>query len=101
MSERLDDNLFIDEVDGVRYVVCAHCQHKISRNLTGYLADMARQDGPSSMAGPKVCADASTYLDTTVSFRQYYCPDCFTAVLTQVVPDSHPQLVMTRLSEPA
>lgn len=86
MVKRIDDNVGYVEEGGERKVVCNHCSHVLSENGRDYRESLARYEGPVSMAGPQVEPDSSVYIDAKVVFRQYCCPNCFTAFITEVVP---------------
>jgi N-methylhydantoinase B len=102
VSERIDDNLTIEEHDGSRSVACRHCGKRVSADPDDYLPDLAYRSGSPRLAGPGVRADAAVYLDRQVEFRQYCCPHCFVAVLTQVVPVDHTEVTPTaRLDRPS
>jgi N-methylhydantoinase B len=47
---------------------------------------VARYDGPPTEAGPQIIATAADYVDAPVVFRQYCCPNCWTALYSAVVP---------------
>jgi N-methylhydantoinase B len=65
---------------------CAHCQQKLEGTPTGYLALLPIHEGPPANAGPHIFANPAVYVDAEVVFRQYYCPGCYTAVQSEVVP---------------
>lgn len=86
MATRIDDNVGYVEEGGKRKIACNYCSHVISENGQDYVGDLAHYEGPASMAGPQVAPDSSDYIDAKVVFRQYCCPNCFTAFFTEVVP---------------
>jgi N-methylhydantoinase B len=87
MARRIDDNVAYEEVGGKRKVVCNYCSQVISEDgQEDYRENLARYEGPVSLAGPQVWTDSSVYIDANVVFRQYCCPNCFTAFYTEVVP---------------
>lgn len=86
MAARIDDNVGYIEEGGERRIACKHCSHVLSKDSQDYLASLVRYEGPVSMAGPQVAPDSSVYIDAKVVFRQYCCPNCFTAFFTEVVP---------------
>jgi N-methylhydantoinase B len=90
MALRVDDNLDLNERDGKTFVICAHCQHEVAELGTNYNDGLAFHEGSPSEAGPQIWKDASVFIDRAVVFRQWYCPSCFTAVRTEVVPTDHP-----------
>jgi len=47
-------------------------------------------EGKPEEAGPQIFAEPWRYVDAKVVFRQYCCPGCATAFMTQVVPENHP-----------
>jgi N-methylhydantoinase B len=94
MSDRvhLNENLVLTVDAGARRISCAHCHHVISE-AGDHLAAMAFHEGPNTEAGPQIWPDPAQYVDAPIVFRQWYCPSCYVAVLTQVVPKDHPTTV--------
>lgn len=86
MVNRIDDNVGYVEEGGEHKIVCNHCSQMLSDNGRDYFKSLARYEGPVTMAGPQVEPDSSVYIDAKVVFRQYCCPNCFTAFYTEVVP---------------
>lgn len=86
MATRIDDNVGYVEEGGKRKVACNHCAHVLSGDGQDYLSSLARYEGPVSMAGPQIWPNSAAYIDAKVVFRQYCCPNCFTAFFTEVVP---------------
>lgn len=89
MLTRIDDNMSFSEENGKPRVLCNHCGHVIVEGSREYLDQLATYDGPVELAGPQVASNANVYIDTQVVFRQYCCPNCWTAFSTQVVPVDH------------
>jgi N-methylhydantoinase B len=90
MSIRLDENLLLDTANGTQHLTCAHCGHAIGPLGENFYANLPFYEGSPTEAGPQVWKDASVYIDKSVVFRQYYCPSCYTALRTEVVPTDHP-----------
>jgi N-methylhydantoinase B len=65
---------------------CTHCGHAIDGTADDYLTHLPRYEGPVIDAGPQVFPDSAEFIDVEVVFRQYYCPGCYTAFRTEVVP---------------
>lgn len=86
MIKLIDDNVGYVGEGGERKVACNHCSHVLSEDGRDYFEGLARYEGPVSMAGPQVEPDSFVYVDAKVVFRQYCCPNCFTAFYTEVVP---------------
>lgn len=86
MVKRIDDNVGYVEEGGELKVICNHCSHALSKDGGDYFGALARYEGPVSMAGPQVEPDSTVYIDAKVVFRQYCCPNCFTAFYTEVAP---------------
>ena len=86
MDIRIDDNVGYVEEGGKRKTICVHCSHMLSEDSQNYVDSLASYEGPVSMVGPHVFPDASVYVDAKTVFRQYCCPNCFTAFYTEVVP---------------
>ncbi|MDQ3476100.1 MAG: hypothetical protein M3492_07150 [Actinomycetota bacterium] len=82
-ARRLNANVLNAE-DGS--LTCAHCAHALEGGPTDYVARLPRYESPVSAAGPQVYAESRVFVDTDVVFRQYICPGCSTAFLTEVVP---------------
>jgi N-methylhydantoinase B len=88
-GHRLDDNLVRVLDAGHPVVACAHCGQRLGDPRTSGTLALARFDGPSSTAGPQVTSDPAAYVDDLVVFRQYCCPNCWTAVYSSIVPAGH------------
>jgi N-methylhydantoinase B len=67
-------------------VTCAHCGHQLPGDAWTYLSLAPMHQGPPGEAGPHICNDPQVYIDAQIVFRQYYCPGCWTALHTEVVP---------------
>ncbi|WP_300006911.1 hypothetical protein [Pseudonocardia sp.] len=65
---------------------CAHCRQELEGTAEDYLTLLPHYEGPVTDAGPQVCADTAEFIDVEIVFRQYYCPGCYTAFRTEVVP---------------
>ena len=70
--------------DGV--IVCAHCKADLPGTAATVFEQLPRREASPAAAGPHICARPEQYIDTEVVFRQYYCPGCWTAFRTEVVP---------------
>jgi N-methylhydantoinase B len=70
--------------DGV--LVCAHCLTELPGTASTVLQRLPCREAAPSAAGPHICANPETYVDADVVFRQYYCPGCWTAFQSDVVP---------------
>lgn len=70
--------------DGV--LICVHCDATLPGSADTVLALLPRYEGPPATAGPHIFGDPSEYVDAEVIFRQYYCPGCWTAFHSEVVP---------------
>jgi N-methylhydantoinase B len=88
-GRRLDDNLVAVTDEGHPVVACAHCGQRLGDPRAGATLALARYDGPSTAAGPQVTSDPAAYVDDPVVFRQYCCPNCWTAVYSSIVPADH------------
>lgn len=80
---RLDQNILRNEEGSL---FCAHCAHALDGGPTDYLARLPRYESTVDAAGPQVFTGSRVFVDTDVVFRQYICPGCATAFLTEVVP---------------
>jgi N-methylhydantoinase B len=65
---------------------CTHCEHDIPGTAATYLARVPVHVGPPTDGGPHIFPDPTVYVDTKVVFRQYFCPHCYTALQTEIVP---------------
>ncbi len=99
-DEQLDDNLtLVRSGNGdAPQVACRHCRQLLGRADENYLEDLPMYVSDPAAAGPNAWSHTATYVDTEVVFRQLYCPGCFTALLTQVVPAGQP-LIADRMSK--
>ena len=70
-------------------LACRHCGYEISHGGEDYERRLAMVEGKPEEAGPQVSAEPWRYIDAKVVFRQYCCPGCATAFVTQVVPEDH------------
>ena len=82
-GERVDGNVRLKD-DGT--LTCVHCEGALEGTPADYLAFLPLHEGRPAEAGPHIFADPAIYVDAEVVFRQYYCPGCFTAFQTEVVP---------------
>lgn len=82
---RIGANFYESEEGAIR---CAHCNHELARAGEAVYEALARIDGETVLAGPQIAVDSAHYTDEPVGFRQYLCPSCHIAALTQVVPVS-------------
>ncbi|MDH6288232.1 hydantoinase B/oxoprolinase family protein [Rhodococcus opacus] len=90
-QRRIDDNLVIYGNDDDEIVACGHCGQEIGPySKANYYELLDRFEGPSSNAGPQIWPHPENYVDNEVVFRQLTCPGCATAILSSVVPASHP-----------
>ena len=90
--QRIDENLVIKKYESEHFFACTHCGTLICRQGENYLENLQRYEGPSFKAGPLIWPEPARYVDKEVVFRQYYCPGCLTAFLTEVVPADHPEV---------
>src|SRR5579875_511309 len=84
--KRWDDNLEHVGEGGAAQLRCRHCGATICALADNYLDYLPMFEGAPKEAGPQIFPHPERFVDVTVVFRQYYCPSCFTAFLTQVVP---------------
>ena len=70
-------------------VACAHCGQRLGDPRASATLSLARYEGPSAAAGPQVTSDPAAYVDDPVVFRQYCCPNCWTAIYSSIVPAGH------------
>jgi N-methylhydantoinase B len=80
---RMDDNLVATTNN---QVLCVHCGTCVAMKGEHFLQRAAKQEMLPSMAGPHIRDDAKLFVDQEVVLRQYYCPGCFTALHTEIVP---------------
>ncbi|WP_207793239.1 hypothetical protein [Nocardioides acrostichi] len=65
---------------------CTHCQGALEGTADDYLEHLPAYVGAATEGGPRIYADASAWIDSKVVFRQSYCPHCWTAFHSEVVP---------------
>lgn len=94
-GRRIDDNLVEVRVDDSVLVACAHCGVQLADTATDDELWLGTFDGAPRTAGPQVTSDHATYVDGEVVFRQYCCPNCWTAVFSSIVPTEHPEHART------
>jgi len=85
-----NDNLVEIDAGGGRVLQCNQCGHNICARGENYLEHLALVEDAPEMAGPQIFPESWRYIDIKVVFRQFCCPGCYTAFLTQVVPENHP-----------
>jgi N-methylhydantoinase B len=85
-KKRWDDNLVQIGEDQSARLQCQHCGAVVCRVTDNYLDHLAMVEGAPSEAGPQIFPHPELFVDLKIVFRQYCCPGCFTAFLTQVVP---------------
>lgn len=86
MTIRLDANLIIDDSPGRSVIRCSHCHCEIAGAEENYKEKLPMHEGQPAEAGPHIFDDPALFVDQTIVFRQYYCPGCFTALATEIVP---------------
>lgn len=84
-ARRIDDNLVLSGST----VACGRCGQQLADVTIDTALDLARFEGPSTLAGPQILSDPGRYVDDEVVFRQLCCPGCLTAVYSGVVPAGH------------
>jgi N-methylhydantoinase B len=89
-ARRLDDNLAELTIGDTHVIACAHCGRLLGDDKNDTELQLARFEGPSSLAGPQVTSDPTEYVDAPVVFRQLSCPGCWTAFYSSIVPADHP-----------
>jgi len=85
-GRRWDDNLIQVGAPGAERLQCQHCGAIVCGAADNYLEHLALIEGEPREAGPQIFPHPEKFVDTPIVFRQYCCPGCFTAFLTQVVP---------------
>lgn len=88
-SRRVNDNVVRRGEGGAETLACAHCEQELAGVADDYLTKLPFYEGPVSDAGPHIFPDPSVYIDNPIVFRQYYCPGCYTAFHSEVVPADH------------
>ena len=86
--ERIDENVSVVDEKGGRNLKCTHCGYSIVQGDQSYTDHLVMVEGDITEAGPQIFPDPNHYVDAKCVFRQYYCPGCHTAFVTQVVPVS-------------
>jgi N-methylhydantoinase B len=93
MSSRrhLNESVILVQDGDETTTICAHCEGLLAEGAD-WRQSLPVYEGPNTDAGPQIWARFSDYLDARVVFLQAYCPHCFVALVTEVVPEDHPQL---------
>lgn len=92
MEYAIEGSLAFTGEDGDSALACRYCGHQIADAAEGdYTQFLPCYVGPATDAGPRIWATPTAYIDQEVEFRQYYCPGCYAAVRTEVVPVDHPR----------
>lgn len=81
MTNRIDDNLVT--IDGRTH--CVHCDHVLGETGEPALTGALLRRGDVTEAGPQIRPGVPKFVRPPVEFRQYLCPGCFTALLTEIV----------------
>jgi N-methylhydantoinase B len=78
----------VSRADG--FVTCAHCGYIVGERGAYYLRHALRREGTPSQAGPQIRGTPNLFVDEEVVFRQWCCPGCQVALLTEIVPAGEP-----------
>ena len=79
----IDDNLSL-AADGT--VRCRHCAALIGKGRDEPYSAALRSERPAMDAGPGVHAHPSHYTTREIVLRQAFCPGCYVALATEIVP---------------
>lgn len=79
----IDDNLRLDEDGRVR---CRHCAATVGASRAEPYSDAVLRERPARDAGPGVRADPRHYTAREIVLRQAFCPGCYAALATEIVP---------------
>ena len=82
----VDENVVIVGVNGQKVLKCAHCDQVICRSDENYPDHLLFYGGQVTEAGPQIYPNPGHYVDAKIGFRQYCCPGCHVAFITQIVP---------------
>jgi N-methylhydantoinase B len=74
--------------DNGQSVSCKHCGTIVADDQERLLSSLLCFDDVPAAAGPQIGADPAAFTDTKIVFRQFVCPGCYTAVISQLVPAS-------------
>ncbi|SRR5579875_2889599 len=85
---RIDDNVALDADGRSR---CAHCGTILAEGGRNYLDGALVRRGAPSEAGPQIRGEPDRFVDQRVTFRQFCCPGCYAALLTEIVPADETQ----------
>lgn len=78
--KRLDDNLYL--ADGA--VRCTRCDATVG-TAQSWLENAVFTEKDAQHGGSLIRAAPELFVDAPIMFRQAMCPQCFTALLTEVV----------------
>jgi N-methylhydantoinase B len=92
---RIDDNLMLDREGRWR---CANCGTAVAERGQNYLHGALLHEGPSAEAGPHIRGEPREFVDMAVVFRQFCCPGCYVALLSEIVPAEEGQYRLKRLA---
>ncbi len=96
---RIDDNVVVDREGRWR---CGHCDTSLAERGQNYLNGALLHEGPTSEAGPQIRGEPHEFVDMPVVFRQFCCPGCYVALLSEIVPAEEVQYRLKQLAtEPA
>ncbi|MBF6571444.1 MAG: hydantoinase B/oxoprolinase family protein [Candidatus Binataceae bacterium] len=90
IGKRRDDNLVQIGEGETAVLQCLHCGKILCRGNENHADYLAMIEGAPAEAGPQIFPNPALFVNVGIVFRQYCCPGCFTALLTQVVPEDHP-----------
>jgi N-methylhydantoinase B len=77
-------------IDSSGTVRCERCGHGLGPTGENYKEHAVRKDRPIEAANPRI-VDPALFIDREVTFRQYFCPGCATALENEVIlADSEP-----------
>ncbi|MBF6570610.1 MAG: hydantoinase B/oxoprolinase family protein [Candidatus Binataceae bacterium] len=97
-SSRIDDNIVTD-ADG-RWI-CAHCGTTLAEPGRNYLDGAHLRRGVPAEAGPQIRGEPAMFVDQHIVFRQFCCPGCYVAILTEIVPNDETQYRVKELADRA
>jgi len=87
---RLSEVMSIEYHGDRQVLICEHCEERVDAPPDSNPLDALKAyEGPVTDAGPTMWPRPADFIDAPVVFRQHYCPSCYTAMLTMVVPKDH------------
>jgi len=90
-ARAIDDNFGLVTTPDGEIVVCRHCGHPLSDH--DQRLSLAHRDSNPLKGTSNVRVDPAYYVDSTIVFREHFCPNCWTTVHSGLVPEDHVEVI--------